>query len=98
LARKRWLAFGTKPKGKIYVDDGAKEALVKKGKSLLSPGIVNVEGRFNSNDVVAVTDAKGKEFAKGISGYASAELQKIKGARGHKEVIHRDDLVILAGE
>ncbi|MDP3142430.1 MAG: glutamate 5-kinase [Candidatus Omnitrophota bacterium] len=97
LAKKRWIAFGTKSKGKIYVDEGAKEALLHKGKSLLCPGIINTEGKFLANEVVLVADNKGEEFAKGLTNYSQAELQEIKGSRANKEVIHRDNLVILKG-
>jgi len=97
LAKKRWLAFGTKHKGKIYVDDGAKEALTDKGKSLLSVGVIRAEGKFLAKDVVLVVDREGKEFAKGRVNFSQVELQKIKGIRTNKEVIHRNDLVLLKG-
>jgi glutamate 5-kinase len=97
LAKKRWLAFGTKSKGRIYVDDGAKEALLHKGKSLLCPGIINVEGKFQSKDIVMVADKEGREFAKGLVNYSHSELQKLKGCRDRQEVIHRDNLVIIKG-
>jgi glutamate 5-kinase len=97
-ARKRWIAFGTKPKGKIYVDDGAKEALSKNFRSLLSPGIVGLEGDFVAEDAVSVVDTKGRIFAQGICAYSVEELRKIKGKRAKKEVIHRNNLVILNKE
>jgi len=97
LAKKRWLAFGTKPRGKVYVDDGARDALINKGKSLLCPGVVNAEGKFQARDVVLVVDREGREFAKGVVNYSKEELQDLKGARGRQEVIHRDNLVILKG-
>jgi glutamate 5-kinase len=88
------------------VDGGAKEALTGKNKSLLSSGIVEVDGSFASGDVVRITDKTFREFARGLSNYSSSELAKIKGlktsdikaALGYKgadEVIHKDDLVIL---
>jgi glutamate 5-kinase len=95
VAKKRWIAFGTKAKGRIYVDRGAKEALVKNNKSLLSVGILDCSGEFAVGDTVEVTDEKGAEFARGKVSYSSAELRKIKGKRSKKEVIHRDDLVIV---
>jgi glutamate 5-kinase len=93
-ARQRWLAFGTKAKGKIIVDDGAKRALINK-KSLLSVGVVATEGDFRAGDIVSVRDKKNCEFAKGKVGITSKELDKVKGSRFHKEVIHRDNIVIL---
>lgn len=94
-AREHWLAFSTKPKGKIYVDDGAKEALINKGKSLLCPGITNVEGKFHSKDAVMILDQEGREFARGICEFSGAELSRLKGSRINKEVIHRDNLVVF---
>jgi glutamate 5-kinase len=79
---------------------------MNKGKSLLPGGIVRVEGSFKSGDCVNCTDLKGNVFARGLTKYSSADLERIKGLKtseiervlGHKdydEVIHRDDLVIL---
>lgn len=106
LAKKRWIAFSSKAKGTIIVDNGAKEALSNKNKSLLSSGIVEVDGNFIAGDVVKVADRAFKEFAKGLANYSSSEILKIKGlktneikgALGYKgadEVIHKDNLVIL---
>ena len=93
-AKQRWIAFGTKAKGEIIVDDGAKRALINK-KSLLSVGVVATEGNFSAGDIVSVRDKKNCEFAKGKVGITSKELDKVKGSRFHKEVIHRDNIVIL---
>ena len=104
--KKKWIAFSLKSKGEIIVDKGAKEALLKGGKSLLSSGITSVKGNFETGDSVSITDEKGEEFARGLSNYTSEEIQKIKGlksseikkALGYKdydEVIHRDNLVVL---
>jgi len=93
-AKKRWMAFGTKAKGKIVIDDGAKKALVDK-KSLLAVGVVACEGNFCSGDIVSVCDQKNCEIARGKVGLACRELDKVKGGRFPEEVIHRDNLVIL---
>jgi len=106
LAKKRWIAFSSRAKGAIVVDNGAKEALSDKNKSLLSSGIVGVNGSFAAGDMVKITDKASKEFARGLANYSSSELLKIKGlktgqiqaALGYKgadEVIHKDNLVIL---
>ena len=106
LARKRWIAFSSKPRGSISVDGGAREALSNKNKSLLASGIVSVDGEFASGDVVRIADKSFTEFARGITNYSSSELLKIKGlktseikgALGYKsrdEVVHKDNLVIL---
>jgi glutamate 5-kinase len=93
-ARERWIAFGTKPRGKIIVDDGAKRALINK-KSLLSVGIIASEGSFESGDIVSVIDTEKFEFARGKVSLSSKQLDKIKGRRYDKEIIHRDNIVIL---
>lgn len=96
-ARERWIAFGTKPKGKILVDDGAMRALLNK-KSLLSVGVTALEGDFETGDIASVIDKQGQEVARGKVGLSSKQLDKIKGMRFDKEVIHRDNIVILYKE
>lgn len=95
VAKKRWIAFGTKVKGKIYVDKGAKEALIKNNRSLLSVGVIDLEGDFNTGDTVLVADDRNVEFARGKVNYSADELRKIKGQRARREVIHKDNLVIV---
>lgn len=104
--RKRWIAFAVPPQGRLTVDAGARSALVERGKSLLPSGVVEVEGEFHAGEVVSLSVAEGKEFARGLTNYDAAELRKIQGAKtkdlegrlGYKsfdEVIHRDNLVLL---
>jgi glutamate 5-kinase len=105
-SRKHWIAFNLKPKGDVVVDEGAKKAIVQRGKSLLPSGVVNVRGLFDRGDSVSCLGPRGKEFARGIVNYNAQELERIKGLKsdriekllGYKysdEVIHRDDLVVL---
>lgn len=105
-SRKHWIAFNPKPKGDVIVDDGAKKAIVQRGKSLLPSGVVKIKGSFDRGDLVTCLGPRGKEFARGLVNYSAPELEKIKGLRsdqiestlGYKysdEVIHRDDLVVL---
>ena len=105
-SRKHWIAYTAASKGGIVVDDGGRDALVHKGKSLLPGGVVSVEGTFKVGDCVNCLDIRGTVFARGLTKYSSAELDRIRGLKtsqiesvlGHKdydEVIHRDDLVIL---
>jgi glutamate 5-kinase len=105
-SRKHWIAFNLNPKGDIIVDDGAKKALVQRGKSLLPSGVVKVRGEFDRGDSVSCLGPRGKEFARGLVNYSASELERIKGLKteqiekvlGYKysdEVIHRDDLVVL---
>jgi glutamate 5-kinase len=105
-SRKHWIAFSSRLTGRVIVDDGAVEALLKGGKSLLPTGIKGVDGGFEAGEVVCCIDSKGREFARGVSNYSLAEIEKIKGKKsarieellGYKvydEVIHRDNLVVL---
>lgn len=93
-ARERWIAFGTKPKGKVLVDEGAKNALIN-NKSLLSVGVTAIDGVFECGDIVSVIDKQGCEFARGKVGLSSKQLEKVKGSRCDKEAIHCDNIVIL---
>ncbi len=104
--RKRWIAFGRLSRGTIVVDDGARDALVLHGKSLLAAGIVAVKGTFEVGAAVKIKDKSGKIVARGLVNYSNVQLEKIKGCKsnaiadilGRKdfdEVIHRDNLAIL---
>lgn len=91
--RKRWIAFFHHPKGTLFVDDGAKHALREKNKSLLLPGVTRCRGDFSADDVVAICDAEGTEFARGIVALGAAQVRSRKSSA--KELVHRDNLVIL---
>jgi glutamate 5-kinase len=92
--RDRWIAFGTKPKGKITVDEGAKKALLNH-KSLLPVGIVRIEGVFDRSDVVSIIDCHGNEFARGKVDFSARHLEKVRGIRREKEVMHCDNIVLV---
>jgi glutamate 5-kinase len=105
-SRKHWIAFNLKPKGDVVVDEGAKKAIVQKGKSLLPSGVLKVRGSFDRGDPVSCLGPRGKEFARGLVNYGATELERIRGLKseqiettlGYKysdEIIHRDDLVVL---
>ncbi|OGX30866.1 MAG: glutamate 5-kinase [Omnitrophica WOR_2 bacterium RIFCSPLOWO2_12_FULL_46_30] len=98
-ARERWIAYGARARGTIIVDEGAKNALIKNGKSLLSVGIISVRGNFKQNETVSIASPAGSEFARGKVNFSAGELQSRAGAAGlrrlEQEVIHRDNLVIL---
>ncbi len=105
--KKRWLAFFPIPCGTIFVDEGARQALISGGKSLLATGIKKIEGNFAVSDIVKIKTLQGEEFARGVTNYASRELLKIKGLKTeqfktalnreivHEEVVHRDNMAIL---
>ncbi len=103
-ARKRWIAGHVSPAGVLTVDDGAAAAL-RRGTSLLPAGVIAVEGEFERGDPVIVRRRDGRELARGLSAYSSAdaraiaghksgEIEAILGYRGRDEMIHRDDLVV----
>lgn len=94
-AKKTWIAYGVRTKGKIIVDPGAKAALVESGKSLLSVGISEIDGDFEAGDIVGIFGKDQKEFARGKVNFPARDLRRLKGKRLEGEVIHRDDLVIL---
>ena len=105
-SKKHWIAFMTRAKGRILVDEGAARAIKGGGKSLLPSGIRAVEGRFRAGDLVEVCGPAGAVIARGLIHYSHAEVEKIAGAKtteiegilGYKycdEVIHRDDLAVM---
>src|SRR5262245_18967871 len=65
-SRKHWIAFTLRSRGYLTLDEGAVEALTRRGKSLLASGILAVSGSFDAGDPVSCTDRDGKEFAKGL--------------------------------
>ena len=82
------------------------EYALKKGKSLLAPGIKEVKGKFNKGDHVKILDNNLNEFARGLSSFTSDEISKIKGQHSNKiqdllgyiaksEVVHKDDMVAI---
>ncbi|HEY1265662.1 MAG TPA: glutamate 5-kinase [Candidatus Binatia bacterium] len=104
--RKHWIAYNLKPAGDIVVDDGAVEALMHKGRSLLPSGLKGVHGSFGVGECVRCLDGGGREFARGLVNYSAQELERIKGLhtskiekilgyKAYDEIIHRDDLVLL---
>ncbi len=105
-SKKGWIAYGVRSRGAIYLDDGAVNALINLGRSLLPSGIAKIEGDFKVGDYVRCLNSKGKKIAKGLTNYSSQDLDKIKGKKtseiekvlGYKysdEVMHRDNLVVV---
>jgi glutamate 5-kinase len=105
-AWKRWIGYTVTPTGAFTLDDGACTALSRQGRSLLSIGVTDVTGQFEAGAVVAMKDAAGNEFARGLSNYSSTECREIAGKRSEEiqelwgslpygELGHRNNLVVL---
>ncbi|MGN6129917.1 MAG: PUA domain-containing protein, partial [Nocardioidaceae bacterium] len=103
-----WLAHATEPKGTIVLDDGAVRALTERRASLLPAGITGVSGTFTGGDPVDLVDSAGTVVARGLVNYDSEELPGLLGrstrelaaelgASYEREVVHRDDLVLVQG-
>ena len=103
--RKRWLAFGGTPAGKLTLDPGAIRAVREQGKSLLPAGIRKVAGEFGAGDLVSLHDDEGSEVARGlvnygsvelvrIRGHHSAEIEQVLGYKHYDEAIHRNNMVM----
>jgi glutamate 5-kinase len=105
-ARLHWLAHATTPRGRLHLDPGAVAAVVDRRKSLLPAGITSVDGGFTAGDPVDLVDVTGLAVARGLVNYdavelppllgrTTAELAAALGPSYEREVVHRDDLVLL---
>jgi glutamate 5-kinase len=101
-----WLAHGSAPLGALHLDSGAVAAVVDRRLSLLPAGIRSVEGDFDAGDPVDLLDESGRAVARGLVNFDSSELPALLGRSTRelarelgpayeREVVHRDDLVIL---
>jgi glutamate 5-kinase len=102
-ARKLWIAFAAEVRGAVVVDDGARQALTRRSTSLLPAGVRDVIGSFGEGDTVDVRATDGTVFARGMVFVTAADLRAVAGMQTRElpdgmvhEVIHRDDLVVLA--
>jgi glutamate 5-kinase len=105
-ARALWLAHATETRGQITVDDGAATALLQKRASLLAAGIIKIKGEFEAGDAIEIVNNRNKVIARGLINFDSNELPDLIGKNSHKlseefgegfdkEVVHRNDLVLL---
>jgi glutamate 5-kinase len=105
-SRKRWMLSGLSSRGSMVVDDGAAQAIVREGRSLLPAGVREVQGAFRRGDVVTICDSNGRRIALGIANYNTEETVRICGLRSDRieevlgyhygsEVVHRNNLVAL---
>ncbi|MGH2880494.1 MAG: glutamate 5-kinase [Solirubrobacteraceae bacterium] len=98
-----WLQHAVSSAGAITIDAGAAAAVIERGASLLAVGVLSAEREFSAGDAVDVRDQDGRVLAKGITRYSARELSLLLDARGTldtqqlpQEVIHRDEMVLLA--
>lgn len=108
--RKKWMAFHPQTEGAVVVDGGARRAILSQGRSLLPAGVKGIKGAFAMGSVISIQDEEGRELARGLCNFSSEELSKIQGLNTKRipeilgaeavfdEVIHRDNLVVVAGE
>jgi glutamate 5-kinase len=99
-----WLRHATTPRGQLVLDAGAVDAVVRRRTSLLSAGVTGVRGEFGAGDPVELLGPDGVAVARGLVGYDAAELPELLGRstreldpEHRREVVHRDDLVLLRG-
>lgn len=101
-----WLAHASTPQGALVLDDGAVTAVVEGKKSLLAAGIAAVEGEFSAGDPVELRDTAGRAVARGLVNFDAKELPQLLGRSTRdlarelgpeyeREVVHRDDLVVM---
>ncbi|NLZ92932.1 MAG: glutamate 5-kinase [Firmicutes bacterium] len=103
-SRKRWIAYGQIPHGRLIIDEGAAEAVLNEGKSLLPSGIMAVYGSFEQGEMVSIEDQEGEEVARGLVNYNSRELRRIRGLHTDEaagllqrecgEAVHRNNMVV----
>jgi len=105
-SRLLWLAHASTPRGRLILDDGAVKAILERGVSLLPAGVTAVEGEFISGDTVELSSLAGKVIARGLVAFDSTEIPQMLGrstkelaaslgAEYERELVHRDDLVLL---
>ena len=105
-SRLLWLAHATRPRGRLVLDPGAVRAVVERGSSLLPAGVTGVEGDFATGDPVDLCDENGHAVARGLVNYAAQEIPGLLGRSTRdlarelgpayeRELVHRDDLVLL---
>lgn len=105
-SRLLWLAHAATPHGRLFLDSGATTAILERGTSLLPAGVTAVEGEFNAGDTVEIIGSTGSVIARGLVAFDSSEIPqllgrstkeiaKALGAEYERELVHRDDLVLL---
>ncbi|MDR3271719.1 MAG: glutamate 5-kinase [Peptococcaceae bacterium] len=104
--RKRWIAYAGLSEGTVTVDQGAANALLHEGKSLLASGIAGIDGAWERHELVRVTDPSGQGIARGLVALSSQEILRVKGMHSEEllreipdlrspEIIHRDYMTVM---
>ncbi|QDT64653.1 glutamate 5-kinase [Calycomorphotria hydatis] len=105
-AFKRWIGYTIEPHGTLHLDAGASQAVEQQGRSLLPIGVTAVDGDFKAGELIVLRDPSGRPFARGLSNYGSSDARQIIGRRTdaiadilgavpYKEIVHRDNLVLI---
>ncbi len=105
-ARKQWMVDHLQTAGRVFLDEGAVQKILREGKSLLPIGVIRVEGEFARGEIISCIDGDGHEIARGLANYSyseasliarhkSADIVKILGYKGDQELIHRDNMIVL---
>ncbi len=104
-ARQHWIAYALRPRGSIFIDKGAANALLERKTSLLPVGVLGIRGDFRRGDSVRIIDPSGQELGRGLSRLGTLEAARSAGLKGQslaaalggeadEVVVHRDDLVL----
>lgn len=107
--RQRWIAFFHKAEGHLVVDDGARAAILERGRSLLPIGVRAVDGDFQPGALVELRGLDGRTFARGLADFASDAIRLIKGRRSDeiasllgsddcRQVMHRDNMIMTTAQ
>ena len=103
--KRRWIAYAAAVRGRVVVNEGARDALTGGKASLLASGVIRIEGEFESAEVVSIVDSEGLEFARGISDYSRGDAEGMIGngsrapangrANGRASVLVKRDNIVL---
>ena len=105
--KRRWIAYASIVRGRVTVNAGARDAILQRKASLLSSGVISIEGDFESQDVISISDTEGREIARGMASCTRKEIQHLiarspggtqdgstSGQKG-RIFVPRDNIVIL---
>ena len=80
--RKRWIGAASGYHGALIINEGARQALIRQGASLLPVGIIGVQGDFSAQQVISIQDEQGREIGRGLSSFSSEMLRRLQGVQG----------------